>query len=228
MPSSNSEARKRHEERGAALMSVWEVRSEPERLIGLSGWAQSGKDTMGSVLVDRGFTKVGFADGLRTLALKADPVVRVLSGRAPFLGRDLSFECLQASYFYGVEPEGAYEWLKANTTYREFLQNLGTGVREVLGENAWVNALLSKLETGGRYVVTDVRFPNEAEAIRSKGGVVWRVKRPGHTAANDHISEHALDDYEFDRTFSWQNTADMAELRGMMQSVLATLPEVAE
>ena len=47
-------------------------------------------------------------------------------------------------------------------------------------------------------MVTDVRFRNEADAIRARGGVVVRINRPGIEAPNDHISEHDLDGYAFD------------------------------
>lgn len=60
------------------------------------------------------------------------------------------------------------------------------------------------------WIITDVRFPNEAQAIKDRGGIVIRVNRPlerlgnsklpklKHTSNNQHYSETVLDDYEFD------------------------------
>ena len=43
--------------------------------------------------------------------------------------------------------------------------------------------------------MADVRFPNEAEAITSAGGILVRVVRPGHETADAHPSETAMDGY---------------------------------
>jgi hypothetical protein len=73
----------------------------------------------------------------------------------------------------------------------------------------------------GNYVVTDVRFENEAAMIKLMGGEVWRVKRPGVEAVNDHISEHALDGYKADRILS--NGGTLEELAFLVQSRMGSL-----
>lgn len=47
-----------------------------------------------------------------------------------------------------------------------------------------------------KWIITDMRFPNEMEAVVEKGGITIRVTRPG-TATGTHPSEIALDDAEF-------------------------------
>jgi ABC-type oligopeptide transport system ATPase subunit len=101
------------------------------------------------------------------------------------------------------------EW---GMTYREFLQKLGTeAMREGLHTNVWVNALFAdyvpnwKFEGEGieiddvslikeypNWIITDMRFPNEMEAVVEKGGITIRVVRPG-TVTGEHPSEIALD-----------------------------------
>jgi hypothetical protein len=83
---------------------------------------------------------------------------------------------------------------------RVLLQRLGSDVgREMFGEDFWVEQAFKGL--GDEDVVfTDVRFPNEAEAVRGRGGVVWNVVRPGVGVANGHVSECALDGFVFDET----------------------------
>ena len=59
-------------------------------------------------------------------------------------------------------------------------------------------AAIDSIEDGSKVVFADVRFPNEANAIKELGGEVWRVERFNSGPANNHASEHALDDYKFD------------------------------
>jgi hypothetical protein len=86
-------------------------------------------------------------------------------------------------------------------TVRDFLQKLGTeGLRNGLHENAWVNALMCDYRRGDQWVITDTRFPNEAEAIKKKDGIIIRLEVPGLTPINAHESEKALDCYRYDYT----------------------------
>tara|TARA_R100000951_G_scaffold10686_3_gene9018 strand:- start:16608 stop:17540 length:933 start_codon:yes stop_codon:yes gene_type:complete len=72
-------------------------------------------------------------------------------------------------------------------TPRKLMQLLGTeGGRDILHPNIWVNALFADYKATGGYsdgphypnwIITDVRFPNEAQAIKDRGGIVIRVER---------------------------------------------------
>ena len=59
----------------------------------------------------------------------------------------------------------------------------------------WVNAALATLDLTKNYVFSDVRFPNEADAIKDLGGQIWRVHRTGVAPVNGHPSEIAMDGY---------------------------------
>lgn len=93
-------------------------------------------------------------------------------------------------------------------TVRELLQKLGTeAMRDGLHPDTWVNALMADYigvydidtdrTTWPSWIITDTRFPNEAQSIHANGGIVIRVVR-GNTDAGTHPSETALDDYPFD------------------------------
>jgi hypothetical protein len=59
------------------------------------------------------------------------------------------------------------------------------------------------------WIVTDVRFPNEADAIKARGGLLVRVTRKGHEFTGKHPSEIALDDYDnFNITIENNGTID--------------------
>ena len=89
-----------------------------------------------------------------------------------------------------------------NYTFREMLQYLGTELfREQLHEDVWVNAMFSDFKSNdslnNKWIITDVRFPNEAEAIRKRNGLLIRVENPNYVPTpNEHSSETSLDDYE--------------------------------
>jgi len=96
-------------------------------------------------------------------------------------------------------------------TVRDFLQKLGTdALRDSLHTNTWVNALMSDYEgmydidtdrtTYPNWIITDTRFPNEAQAIQQANGIVIRVERPGVKPINNHPSEVSLDNWNFDHT----------------------------
>ncbi len=95
-------------------------------------------------------------------------------------------------------------------TVRQFLQKLGTdAIRDGLHSNAWVNSLLSDYQPFlSRWIITDTRFPNEGKSIKERGGIIIKVNRPSLTSTDRHISETALDDWEFDEVIENDNGLD--------------------
>lgn len=150
--------------------------------LGLTGFAQSGKDTAAKILVDYGWHRVAFADPMRRILLAVDPWVQT--------------ETCWCRVSDIVKVMG---WDDAKVTYpeiRRLLQKLGTeGGRDVLGENVWVDAAFSAAYSSGasRIVFTDCRFVNEASAVLGAGGQVWRIDRPGIGPVNGHASDAGLD-----------------------------------
>lgn len=91
-----------------------------------------------------------------------------------------------------------------NYTFREMLQYIGTELfREQLHEDVWVNALFADFKINdsfvndSKWIITDLRFPNEAEAIRKRNGLLIRVDNPNYAPIpNEHSSETSLDEYK--------------------------------
>jgi hypothetical protein len=76
-------------------------------------------------------------------------------------------------------------------TPRKLLQLLGTECgREIIHPQIWVNALFADYEKDSEWIVTDVRFPNEAQAIKDKGGIVIRVNRYCYDSLEDYLVTH--------------------------------------
>lgn len=182
-------------------------------LIGLSGYAQSGKDSTGAVLVEEhGFKRLAFADALKDVLYDLNP----LTSAVPHKG------IIAADIQHWVDAKG-WEWTKANTEARAYLQRLGVAARDHIDPLAWVNAVIRQVNDDGNYVVTDVRFPNEFEAIHEMGGEVWRVVRLDHQPPNQHISEVALDGYDFDRDLTLRNYHD--DLDALYQAISVEVNE---
>ena len=58
------------------------------------------------------------------------------------------------------------------------MQYIGTDLfRDALHPNTHVNALFSELRPDSKFIITDVRFINEADAILNSGGIVIRLNR---------------------------------------------------
>jgi hypothetical protein len=73
----------------------------------------------------------------------------------------------------------------------------------------WVKQALRQVNPEGNYVITDVRYPNEAKAIREYGSSqIWRVKRLGIDPVNSHESESAMDGEKVDQIFVNNGTID--------------------
>lgn len=173
--------------------------------IGLSGYAQSGKDTVAEVLVENfGYKKLAFADGIRNALLALNPRIEVS-------GMPMKLHSAVQSF--------GWEFLKREDTgVRELLQRFGTEVgRELIDQNIWVDLAIDSAPDGSLVVFSDVRYPNELKAIRAAGGTVWRVNRPDVTALNDHESEHALKDYKFDLQINNVDTVDF------LQDIVSTI-----
>lgn len=178
-------------------------------LVGLSGYARSGKDSAARVLLSAGWQRISFADKLREFLLALDPTV----------GLDYSSWDYPELKLSKVVALVGWEQAKDEVPeVRSLLQRCGTEAgREVLGENVWVDAALKDFTGLPPAVVTDVRFPNEARAIKGRGGVVIRVTRQGigpkvGSDGSIHASETALDDWAFDGVIRNNGTLhDLAE-----------------
>ena len=126
--------------------------------------------------------------------------------------------------------QGVYRKVEHQMTVRDLLQRLGTeGLRNGLHTNVWINALMSdyKCVPADRapngwdcdnWIITDTRFPNEAQAIKDAGGIVIRVDRPGVKPVNPHPSETSLDDWDFDHKI--MNGSDLVSLIFTVNTIL--------
>lgn len=174
-------------------------------LIGLTGFAGSGKTTCAQLLErEHGFARLKFTTPLRAMLAAAGLTQAQLDG-------DQKHQPLAG-------------W--CNRTPRYIMQTLGTEWgRKLIGEDLWVNLLVEKAEallhSGQSVVVDDVRFLNEARALRQLGGSIYRVLRihsPLATGcASDHPSEQEQLSIPVDGYI--RNDAGYEELRQQLEQL---------
>lgn len=153
------------------------------RIIGIAGPAGSGKDTAGQHLVTQ--------HGYRRKAL-ADPVKELLSTRFGWTMEQWSDRQFKEGPSQQCGHHAAEGYESELFSPRTWAQWLGTEAgRAVHGEDCWVKLLMQQWQTDGKplTVVTDVRFNNEAYAIRLAGGVIIHLVRAGTAPIAEHVSE---------------------------------------
>jgi len=147
--------------------------------IALIGRARSGKDSVAGRLVsEHGYTRVAFADKLKEAVLALDPLI---------------FGTVHLAEM--VELNG-WEAAKSHPEVRRVLQHYGQAIREI-SPKFWINAAFPAMLGKTRIVVSDVRYRNEADALRAAGFTLVRITRPGMPlgVGADHVSENELATY---------------------------------
>lgn len=190
------------------------------RLIGLVGYAGVGKDVVAEYLADQHeFARLASGDLVRSVLEAADPWIEV-HHVADFGETFRDFSRLSSLLeFYGWEATK-----RRYPEVRRLLQDMGTeGVRKVLGADVWIDETLRVAKAINEDVcITDTRFPNEAEKVRSAGGHIWRIERPGVGPVNSHSSETLIDRIRVDATI--HNDSTIEDLYSKVDAELTKIP----
>lgn len=96
---------------------------------------------------------------------------------------------------------------------RKAAQIIGTeGFRTCVSPSVWIDYLISKARTYGRVVVTDVRFKDEAEAIKQSGGIMIGIYRD-KIERYDHVSEVGIAEIIESANIIIDNNGTLEELK---------------
>lgn len=185
-------------------------------IIGLTGAAGSGKDTIADILfrsgqraeIDRAFIsetdkslirdwrRIAFADALYQEASEAFEVdVEDLRCRARKETPTSSLSMTGCTDRVFVEVVRAIEWNHfdwfAPYSPRQILQWWGTDYRRAQREDYWLSKVRDRIASvpDNHWVVTDIRFQNEANLVRELGGCLVVVHRPAIYPVTEHVSE---------------------------------------
>ncbi len=225
------------------------------RLIGISGKKIHGKNTVANIIAyltgpnthftfinnDSWFTSNG-KWVQKSFAYKLKKIASLLLGKEMSVFEDEKEKSKLLSKEWDIITEKTEEVMSV----RGFLQKLGTEVGRSLHPNLWINALFSDYvpvrkkymrddveEYSDEYphwIITDVRFPNEVESIRDRGGVVFRVFRPGQLKVWYNDSNNS-DEEDFSGVYYVQTIEDNIYILteyadGAGSSVSATIDEI--
>ena len=143
------------------------------KLIGISGFARSGKDTFYErckqilASVDEESKRYSFADALKN---ELDELLVKYTGISAFTENN-----------------------EEKQIVRPLLVTYGTDVRRKLNQDCWIEKITAGVNTDlqlNKYVfITDVRFLNEAKWIKHNGGILININREGVGPANKDEQE---------------------------------------
>jgi len=176
-------------------------------IVGVAGRKRHGKDTVAEMLSEHwGFHRIAYADPLKQIAMD----LWSLSHEQVF-GDDTAKET--------IDPR----W---GLSGRQIMQRIGTEVVRSVHAETWTRKAFDTIQRGceggsvmlyspvtkqfervefepsfaQRWVLSDVRFPNEADAVKQHGGTIIKVVRPAllRVGYDEHSSEKSIDDIEED------------------------------
>lgn len=187
-------------------------------IVGVSGFARSGKDTVCDYAVDHfGYRKVGFSDPIREIA-------KTIFG---FEDEDFVNERKEE-----INPV----W---NLSPRFALQKIGTeGSRNVFQDDIWIRCIERKIaklvekEDQRKFIIRDLRYENEADFVRSQEGhfgLVLHVLRPSQERIrlSEHPTERGIE-IQSAHDIVLENTGTIEDMHKQVGHLLAMINVLAK
>lgn len=203
-------------------------------LIGLTGAVGAGKDSAAMALCSGGYFSVALADALRievAAAWRIDP--RMLTDRATKelpTPRLAVGHCENAQWLHLCALAG-HNLLEPRSP-RWVLQHWGS-FRRNGNRDHWIQHVRVWIEQQRRHglhdlVVTDVRYPNEADAVRAMGGYILRVHRPDAAPLAADTARHESEGHtQITADADIHNTGTLAQLSANVWHAVCQLPALA-
>lgn len=208
-------------------------------IVGVCGFARSGKDTVGGYLIENhGFQKISFAKLIKDICrMTFDFSEEQLYGslkdvpdeRYPFEG--ICVRCGTAMDFHPARdsmwscPSCGWDYNHHHITPRLPQQTLGTEWGRRLMSGIWTMATFNHIAKSDhdKWVIPDVRFRNEIQAIQDRGGEVIRLLRG--EAQHTHQSEQEMAEMA-NNEFDWviDNQGTLEELYENVEKFLTNRP----
>ena len=175
--------------------------SKKGKLIGFCGYGGSGKDSCGSVFIEKlKFKRASFAQAIREVAFLLDTYLSSVD-----------------KTYNQVVAEVGYEKAKTEVPgFREHLIRIGEGARTHFYPNVWIDSVnLDPPEQP--FVITDVRYPNDARRIQDLGGIIVYIDRPGLLPASDVEAKSIA---EIDPDYTLINDGSLSQLLEKVETQL--------
>lgn len=195
-------------------------------IIGFGNKSRNGKDTAAEAIKSHfnwvnSSLKVGIFKFAGALYAEVNEFLKTPSGEL-FLNRKpgdyVIADSVRIPDWVVPDPNPEISTLAPYGKHPKLLQWWGTEYRRNnFGQDYWVNKMFDSIPTDTDIaLVTDVRFPNEADAIKAHGGYNVNVTRLNDDGTQfydtqrpmNHISEIALDGYNWDYYLTVRNNVD--------------------
>ncbi len=163
-------------------------------IIGLVGYKGSGKTTACNIIKKHltDVVQINFKDAL----------IGELKDKFP----DLLLAIVETMYDLGIDTSVDDLFSDKPALVRTLMQNYGTEVRRVDNSDWWVDEWEVSIDYGlhgcSNVLTDDVRFQNEAMAIKDAGGILIRIERSDIVTTDQHLSEVEQQSIECDYTIS--------------------------
>ena len=179
-------------------------------IIGLSGKIGSGKSTVADIFEMNGFYLDSFAKS-----------VKDVSNSIFGFDRSRLEGITKEDREWREKPDERYSILfNKSFSPRDSLILIGTTLgRNQIHQDIWVETVFNRYNSSHNQnlVITDVRFPNEYNAIKKRGGILIRIERH-NTYRIEHESETSLDTYPFDYVI--ENNGTIEELKEKVKKII--------
>lgn len=197
------------------------------KLIGISGKAESGKDTVADFLIEtyKNHYYEPFAYGLKDAAAAAFALPR-----DSFDDRSLKKAVVDS---WGVSPRQIIQFVGT-----ELFRNTICGLLPEIGQNFWVHRMylrcegiltpddVGAYESGDTVVIPDVRFQNEYDFVKANNGIIINLTRPGidgNIGIPNHSSESGIIvDNTYGGNYSCVNDGSISDLHRKIANIIVS------
>lgn len=192
------------------------------KVIGLHGGKRTGKDTIAKYLIENhGYARVAFADAVRELLLRVNPWIQINWDDPEHIAIQYVFGDEAFERLSDLVADLGWDDAKEIADVRRLLQQHGESARDVLDPQVWIhkahNEVKKHIEAGTNVVITDLRYPNEAEYVRDIwSGPVARVINDRAPKGDTHKSEQPIPDRLI--SFPIENNGTLDELHEKIEA----------
>lgn len=169
------------------------------RIIGFCGRMRSGKTELATICEKYGYQKIYFAFPLKRLCAELLNLSIEILNEKKANNEEINFIidegiCNKLAKETQIPLETIQLLSKGKflKTVREMLQFVGTDIIRKYNPDWHVNRIREMMVESQKYVIDDVRFPNEKNMIEEMGGDCWFIIRPTIDNVSNHISETSL------------------------------------
>lgn len=202
-------------------------------IVSISGRKGSGKSEIAKLLVEKGFEKISFADYLKELVCSLYNWNLFRMGELLYKEEILTIPVFwnktkanELEAILNIKKNALFVNDKTFLTRRQAIQYIGTEVLRRLDINFHVDNLIKRIQPDKKYVLDDVRFPNELEAMKRIGALCLFIFRPGNFEYSNHSSEISLlrSDFEHVLINDKSKTALIKCANNFFKTMLSTKP----